>query len=33
MTGERVAGIINGFLKTPPAVVKKAQEASVEAVK
>lgn len=32
MTGERVAQIINGFLKTPPAVVKKAQEASVEAV-
>ncbi len=30
MTGERVAEIIGGFLKTPPAVVKQAQEASVE---
>lgn len=30
MTGERVAAIFNGFLKTPPDVVKKAQEASVE---
>jgi tripartite-type tricarboxylate transporter receptor subunit TctC len=33
MTGQRVAQIINGFLKTPPDVVKKAQEASVETVK
>lgn len=30
MTGERVAEIFSRFLKTPPAVVKKAQEASVE---
>ncbi len=30
MTGERVFQIISGFLKTPPAVVRKAQEASVE---
>lgn len=30
MTGERVYEIVTGFLKTPPDVVKKAQEASVE---
>lgn len=29
-TGDRVAEIIAGFLKTPPAVVKKAQDASIE---
>jgi tripartite-type tricarboxylate transporter receptor subunit TctC len=30
MTGQRVAEIVSGFLKTPPAVVKKAQELTTE---